>query len=292
MKKDEKQKQAEALREELAKAKSVLLSGFEGITVAQDTDLRSKVAKVGAKYRVVKNSLIERASEGTPLESLAGKLRGTTSLAYTDSDPVGLAKIITAYAKENPVLVFKTGVVEGRVVLMADLSALASLPSRETLLSKVLYLIKSPAQGAASALAGVARSLAYVLQQGVQQNRFQGRGDREQGTETAASNSGAFWKVKRVVDRKLAVGGGRPEREQAAKGLAPSGGDPCDFDNILPTLGRADATTPGAPHSTVQELYTQLSDSEKEQIKSYYREECAKLRTEFPELFAQRPAGN
>ena len=172
MKKDEKQKQAEALREELAKAKSVLLSGFEGITVAQDTDLRSKVVKVGAKYRVVKNSLIERASQETPLESVAGKLRGTTSLAYTDSDPVGLAKIITDYAKENPVLVFKTGVVEGRVVLMADLSALASLPSRETLLSKVLYLIKSPAQGAASALAGVARSLAYVLQQGVKEKRF------------------------------------------------------------------------------------------------------------------------
>jgi large subunit ribosomal protein L10 len=172
MKKDEKQKQAEALRDELAKAKSVLLSGFEGITVAQDTDLRAKMAKAGAKYRVLKNSLIERACQGTSLESVAGKLRGTTSLAYTNSDPVSLARIITAYAKENPVLIFKTGVVEGRVVLMADLTALASLPSRETLLSKVLYLIKLPAQGTASALAGVARSLAYVLQQGVKEKKF------------------------------------------------------------------------------------------------------------------------
>jgi large subunit ribosomal protein L10 len=189
MKKDDKQKQAEELREELAKAKSVLLSGFEGLTVAQDTDLRGRVAKVGAKYRVVKNSLIERATQGSALESVTSRLRGTTSLAYTHSDPVGLAKIITAYAKENPVLVFKTGVVEGRVVSMADLNALANLPSREALLSKVLYLIKSPAQSAASALAGVARSLVYVIQQGVKENRFQGAenrlqvtGDREQGS--------------------------------------------------------------------------------------------------------------
>jgi large subunit ribosomal protein L10 len=180
MKKDEKQKQAEALRDELAKAKVVLLSGFEGLTVAQDMDLRGKVAKAGGKYRVVKNSLIERASQGSALELVASKLRGTTSLAYTHSDPVGLAKIITAYAKENPVLVFKTGVVQGRVVSMADLNALASLPSREALLSKILYLVKSPAQSAASALAGVARRLVYVIQQGVQENRFQGTGNEGQ----------------------------------------------------------------------------------------------------------------
>lgn len=172
MKKDEKQKQAEALREELARAKGLLLSGFEGITVAQDTDLRGKVAKIGAKYQVVKNSLIERAAQGTPIEPLAKKLRGTTSLAYTQTDPVGLAKVITSYAKENPILVFKTGMVEGRVVSMADLSALASLPSREMLLSQVLFLITSPAQRAASTLAGVARNLAYVIQQGVQERKF------------------------------------------------------------------------------------------------------------------------
>jgi large subunit ribosomal protein L10 len=171
MKKDEKQ-QAEALREELAKAKGLLLSGFEGITVAQDTDLRGKVAKAGAKYRVVKNSLIERAAQGTAIEPLAKKLRGTTSLAYTQTDPVGLAKVITSYAKENPILVFKTGMVEGRVISMVDLNALASLPSREMLLSQVLFLIKSPAQRAASALAGAGRNLAYVIQQGVQERKF------------------------------------------------------------------------------------------------------------------------
>jgi large subunit ribosomal protein L10 len=172
MKRDEKQKQSEALHEELSKAKTVIFSGFEKQTVAQDTELRRKMASVGAKYKVVKNTLIERAAKGTPVEPAATKLRGTTSLAYTESDPVALAKALTAYAKENPVLVFKTGVVEGRVVNLADLEALANMPSRETLFSKVLFLINSPGTRLASTLAGVARNLAVVLQQGVKENKF------------------------------------------------------------------------------------------------------------------------
>lgn len=172
MKKDEKQKRAETLREELRKAKSVVLSSFEGITVAQDTDLRNRVAGLGGRYKVVKNTLIERAAQGTSVEPLAKKLRGTTSLAYTETDPVALAKVISAYAKENPVLVFKTGMVEGRVIAMSDLIALASLPSKEVLFSKVLFLLQSPAQRVASSLAWVARNVALVIQQGVEHKKF------------------------------------------------------------------------------------------------------------------------
>ena len=174
MKKEEKQNKAEALRQELEKAKGVLLSGFEGITVAQDTELRGKIAKAGGKYRVVKNSLIERAAQGTPVAPAAQKLRGTTSLAYTETDPVAIARIISAYAKENPALVFKTGVVEGRVVSLADLALITSLPSREALFSKVLFLINAPAQRVASSVAGVARNLACVIQQAVQEKKFKG----------------------------------------------------------------------------------------------------------------------
>ena len=173
MKRDEKQKQAEALHDELAKAKTVIFSSFDKQTVAQDTALRRKVAQTGAQYKVVKNTLIERAAKGTSAEPVAQKLRGTTSLAYTMSDPVSLAKTLTAYARENPTLVFKTGVVEGRVVNMADLEAIAHLPSREALLAKVLFLINSPAQRIASTFAAVARNLAYVIQQGVKENKFQ-----------------------------------------------------------------------------------------------------------------------
>ena len=172
MKKEEKQKRAETLRQELEKARSVILSGFEGITVAQDTDLRRRVAKTGARYRVVPNSLIERAAEGTTAAPVTKGLRGTTSLAYTETDPVALAKVLTTYAKENPLLVFKTGVVEGRVIAMADLAAIANLPPRETLLAKVIFLINSPAQRLASTISGVARNLAVVIQQGIKENKF------------------------------------------------------------------------------------------------------------------------
>jgi large subunit ribosomal protein L10 len=173
MNRDEKKKQAEALRQELEKARTVILSGFEGITVAQDSNLRRKLAQSGAKYKVVKNSLIERAAQGTPLESVAQKLRGTTSLAYTQADPVALAKVLTAYARENPALSFKSGVVEGRVVSLAELSALATLPAKEDLFSKVLFLINSPAQRVASTLAGVARNLVVVIQQAVKEQKFE-----------------------------------------------------------------------------------------------------------------------
>jgi len=172
MKREEKHQQAEALHVELAKAGTVFLSGFEKQTVAQETELRRKVAGVGAKYKVVKNTLIERAAKGTPSEPAAQDLRGTTSLAYTSADPVSLAKALVDYAKENPVLVFKTGVVEGRVVDMAGLEALANLPSRDELFAKVLFLINSPAQRVASSLAGVARNLAVVIQQGVKESKF------------------------------------------------------------------------------------------------------------------------
>jgi large subunit ribosomal protein L10 len=173
MKREDKQKQAETLHEELLKARTVILSGFEGTTVSQDSELRRKVAQTGAKYKVVKNRLIERAAQGTTAEPVAQKLRGTTSLAFTESDPVALAKALTAYAKENPTLVFKAGVVEGRVVAMGDLGVIASLPSREELFSKVLFLINSPAQRVATTLSGVARNLAFCVQQAVKENKFQ-----------------------------------------------------------------------------------------------------------------------
>jgi large subunit ribosomal protein L10 len=173
MNKGEKKQKAEALHQELEKSRTVILAGFEGITVAQDFELRRRIAQVGAKYKVVKNSLIERASQGTPVEPAARELSGTTSLAYTQEDPVALAKVLTAYAKENPLIKFKSGVVEGRVVSMADLGIVANLPAKEELFSKALWLINSPAQRLASTLSGVARNIVFVIQQAVKENRFE-----------------------------------------------------------------------------------------------------------------------
>jgi large subunit ribosomal protein L10 len=172
MNRDEKKQQAERLHGELLKARGVFLSGFEGITVEQDSHLRAKMAETGAKYKVIKNSLIERASKGTALEPAAAKLKGTTAVALTESDPVVLAKALIAYAKERPVFVFKTGFVEGRVVSMEDLNAIAALPPKEGLFAKVLFLINSPAQRVATVSAQVARNLAVVLGEAVKEKKF------------------------------------------------------------------------------------------------------------------------
>ena len=172
MKREEKRRQAEELHEVLQKARTLILTGFEGLTVAQDRELRRKVAQAGGQYLVVKNSIIERAAQGTPAEPAARKLRGTTSLAFTEVGPVALAKVITSYAKENPALAFRAGVVEGRVVSLEDLNRVANLPSRGELFSRVLYLINAPARRVAVTVAGVARNLAYVIQQGVKESKF------------------------------------------------------------------------------------------------------------------------
>src|SRR4029079_2255221 len=139
----------------------------------QDTDLRQKIRSTNSKYRVVKNTLARKAAEGTPSASLSDKFDGSTAIAYNASDPVNLVKALTTYAKTNPLFVFKAGMVEGRVVNIADLNAIASLPSKEELLAKVLFLLNAPAQRLAVATAGVARNLAVVIKQAVEQNKFQ-----------------------------------------------------------------------------------------------------------------------
>jgi large subunit ribosomal protein L10 len=171
--KDKKQEELDALKKDLAEAKNLIVAQFKGITVAQDTELREKIRATKSKYRVVKNTLARIAAKGTPAEGLAKSLTGSTSIAYNNTDPVALAKALTAYAKANPVFVFKAGMVEGRVVNIADLGAIASLPSKEELIVKILFLINSPAQGLATAVNGVARNLAAVVQQAVEKNKFQ-----------------------------------------------------------------------------------------------------------------------
>jgi large subunit ribosomal protein L10 len=96
-----------------------------------------------------------------------------SSIAYTAGDPVALAKALSAYAKTNPSFTFKAGLVEGRAVDASAISELASMPSKEEIYAKLLYLINAPAQRLVSAISGVARNLAVVIDQGVKENKFQ-----------------------------------------------------------------------------------------------------------------------
>jgi large subunit ribosomal protein L10 len=122
---------------------------------------------------VIKNNQAAKATEGTPAEPLMKGLAGMTSIAYTQGDPVALAKALTTYAKANPSLTFKAGMVEGRAIEVRSIQELASMPSREELLAKVLFLIQAPAQRLAVAINALGRNLAVVIDQGVKENKFQ-----------------------------------------------------------------------------------------------------------------------
>src|ERR1019366_8492751 len=115
-KKEDKRKDIEALRQDLEKSRNLFVIGYEKMKVGQDFELRKAVRGAGGKYRVVKNNLAGIASEGTPAEQVLKGLRGMTSMAYTTSDPVALAKALTAYARVNPSFTFKAGLVEGRAI--------------------------------------------------------------------------------------------------------------------------------------------------------------------------------
>ena len=173
MNREEKEKAIERLRQELARANSVFVVSFEKIPVAADWELRKQVRAAGGQYRVVKNTLAARGGHGTPAEPLLQKLEGPTALALTETNPVALAKALSAYAKANPNFTFRAGVVEGRVVSLAEFTALTTLPSKEELLGKVLYLLGSPARRIASTMQAVIRNLAAVLDQAVKENKFQ-----------------------------------------------------------------------------------------------------------------------
>jgi large subunit ribosomal protein L10 len=160
------------LRDQLAKAKNVFLTGFEKLTVGQDFELRKTIRGAGANYKVIKNRIGEKAAEGIAAGDLLKDLKGMCSIAYTSGDPVALAKALTTYAKANPTFTFKAGMVEGRVVDVTGIQALASLPPKEEIYAKLLYLIQAPAQRLVSAIGGVGRNLAVVIDQGVKENKF------------------------------------------------------------------------------------------------------------------------
>ena len=170
---DDKQKDLEALRKDLERVRNLFVTGFEKLTVSQDFQLRKAVRGAGGTYRVIKNNIAEKASEGTPSEAVLKDLKGMCSLAYTTTDPVALAKALTVYAKANPAFTFRAGFVEGRAIDVKSIADLANMPSKEEILSKLLFLINAPAQRLLTAMNAVGRNLAVVLDQGCKENKFQ-----------------------------------------------------------------------------------------------------------------------
>jgi len=162
----------EKLSADLKKANNVIVGSFAKMKVSQDFELRKTVRGAGAKYKVVKNTLAERAARGTPAEQALKDLAGVTSIAITAGDPVALAKALSKYAKDNPEFTFKAGVVEGRVVSIKEIEALATMPAKEEIYSKLLFLLNAPAQRLVTAMNAVGRNLAVVVNRGVKENKF------------------------------------------------------------------------------------------------------------------------
>lgn len=170
--KDDKQKDLDALKKDLAENSNIFVTGYEKMTVAQDNTLRRVVREAGGSYKVVKNNLAAKASEGTAAEKLLGELKGMTSLAFAPKDPVALAKALTRYAKDNPVFTFKAGMVEGRAIDIRAINDLASMPPKEEIFAKLLFLIDATATRLVTAVNGTGRNLAVVIDQAGKEGKF------------------------------------------------------------------------------------------------------------------------
>ncbi len=170
--KAKKAEQIDKLSQELKGSTTAIVGTFAKLTVSQDFQLRKAVRGVGGSYRVVKNKLAARAAQGTGVEAALQGLKGVSSVAYTSGDPVALAKALSAWVKDNSEFTFKLGILDGRVLTVAQIGELATMPSKEEIYAKLLFLINSPAQRLATVISATGRDLAVVINQGVEKGKF------------------------------------------------------------------------------------------------------------------------
>src|SRR5664280_2889947 len=169
-----KTEKVELLATELKSSTTAIIGTFSKLTVAKDYELRKVIREAGGKYRVVKNKLAAISGKGTKVEGALQGLRGVNSVAFTSGDPVALAKVFAKWAGENSQFQFKLGIVDGKLLGVDEVKALATMPGKEELFSKLLFLIQSPAQRLATVINAAGRDLAVVINQGVEKGKFAG----------------------------------------------------------------------------------------------------------------------
>jgi large subunit ribosomal protein L10 len=172
--KAKKQEKVQLLAKELETSTTAIIGTFTRLTVAKDFELRKVIREAGGRYRVVKNKLAPISGKGTRVEAALKGLKGVNSVAFTSGDPVALAKVFAKWAGENAEFQFKLGIVDGKLIDAAEVKSLATMPGKEEIFSKLLFLINAPAQRLATVLNATGRDLAVVLGQGVEKEKFAG----------------------------------------------------------------------------------------------------------------------
>ena len=172
--KAKKSEKVKLLAKELETSTTAIIGTFSKLTVAKDFELRKVIREAGGKYRVVKNKLAGIAGKGTKVEAALKGLKGVNSVAFTAGDPVALAKVFAKWAGDNAEFQFKLGIVDGKLLSVDEVKSLATMPGKEEIYSKLLFLINAPAQRLVTVLNATGRDLAVVLGQGVEKQKFAG----------------------------------------------------------------------------------------------------------------------
>ena len=167
-----KTEKVQLLAKELEGSTTAIIGTFAKLTVAKDFQLRKVIREAGGKYRVVKNKLAAVSGQGTQVEAALKGLKGVNSVAFTAGDPVALAKVFAKWASDNAEFQFKLGIVDGKLLTVDEVKALATMPGKEELFAKLLFLINAPAQRLATVINATGRDLAVVLGQGVEKEKF------------------------------------------------------------------------------------------------------------------------
>ena len=164
MKRNEKEKVVEALHDKFSRARSVLIPDYRGLDMSAMSELRQRLRDASVEYRVVKNTLMTRAADGTNMALLKDHFAGPCAVALGYEDAVAPAKVLMKFSEENAALEVKVGIVEGQVVDLPGIKRLAKLPSREVLLAQLLSVMNAPVTSLVTVLSGVLRNFLGVLE--------------------------------------------------------------------------------------------------------------------------------
>lgn len=163
MNREEKSQFVKDMNAQMQDVEWAFLLDYRGLTVAEVSELRRSLREIESNYKVVKNTLTKLAIKGTPVEPLAEYFEGPIAMAWTKSDPVVLAKTLVDYSKDKKKLEFKAGILSGQVLDAAEFKQLSSLPGREELLAKFVYVISHPVRGFVTALNEINAGFVRVL---------------------------------------------------------------------------------------------------------------------------------